>query len=76
MRSRRIDLGRLYTEKEVNNFPIPSRDVTNLTFPGGGDNLIIPGQKRRFWLVTYQLGTGNSQTFFTVSYNGGIRMWD
>jgi hypothetical protein len=33
-----------YTVKKVNDFPVPSRDVTYQTLPGG-NNLIIPGQR-------------------------------
>ncbi len=32
-----------YTVKKVVDFPVPSREVTNQTLPGG-DNLIIPVQ--------------------------------
>jgi hypothetical protein len=32
-----------YTVKKVNEFPVPSRDDTNQTLPGG-NNLTIPGQ--------------------------------
>jgi hypothetical protein len=42
-----------YTAKKVSNFPSPA----------GMPDTRMPG---RVWLVTYRLGTGKSQTFFTV----------
>ncbi len=51
-----------YTVKKVNDFPIPSQDVTNQTLPGPEYlNYSRPG---RVWLVTSRQGTGKWQTFF------------
>ncbi len=50
-----------YTVKIFNDFPVPSRDVTNQTLPGQEQlNYSRPG---RVWLVTSQLGTGKAVTF-------------
>ncbi len=46
----------------VNDFPVPSRDVTNQILPDREKlNCSRPG---RVWLVTSRLGTGKSLTFF------------
>jgi hypothetical protein len=50
-----------YTVKKVNDFPVPSRDVTEQTLPGRNFYYSRAG---RVWLVTSRLGTGISLTFF------------
>jgi hypothetical protein len=52
----------LYTVKKGNNFPVPSRDVTNETL--SGRELFNYSRPDRVWFVTSQLGTGKSLTFF------------
>jgi hypothetical protein len=48
-------------EKKFSDFPVPSRNVTNQTFPGLEKfNYYRPG---RVWLVTYG---ENRQPFFSV----------
>jgi hypothetical protein len=55
-----------YTVKKGNDFPVSSRDVINKTFPDGEKfNNSQPGRVR---LVTSQLGTGKSLTFFYSIY--------
>ncbi len=51
-----------YTVKKVIVFPVPSRDVTDQTLPGG--EYFNPSQPGRLWLVTSQLGTGKTINFF------------
>jgi hypothetical protein len=54
------------TVKKDNDFPVPSRDVTNHTLPGREYwNYSRPS---RVWLVTFRLGTGKLLIFFTVWY--------
>ncbi len=43
-----------YTVKKITDFPVPSRDVTNLLFLA----------RKSLVIVTYRLGTGKSVTFF------------
>jgi hypothetical protein len=51
-----------YTVKKVNDFPVPSRDVTNQILLGWEKlNFSRPG---RVWLVTSRLGTGKSLNLF------------
>jgi hypothetical protein len=53
-----------YAVKKLNDFPVPSRDVTNQTLPCREKfNYSRPG---RVWLVTSRLGTGKSFTFFYI----------
>jgi hypothetical protein len=57
-----------YTVKKVNNFPVPSRDVTYQTLPGREYlNLGV-------WEVTSRLGTGKSLTFFYSVKRALIRL--
>ncbi len=57
------------TEKKVEDFLIPSRDVTNQALLGREQfNNSQPG---KFWLVTSRLGTGKTITFFTVQRASG-----
>jgi hypothetical protein len=51
-----------YTVKKVNDFPVPSRDVTNQTLPGR--ECLNYSRPVRVWLVTPRLGPGKWQTFF------------
>jgi hypothetical protein len=50
------------TLKKVSDFPVPSRDVTNQTWPGI-IKLFLPGT---VWFVTFRPETGKLVTFFTV----------
>jgi hypothetical protein len=50
-----------YTVKKVNDFPVPSRDVTDQTLPGR--ELLNYSRPGRVWSVTYRLGTGKWLTF-------------
>ncbi len=50
-----------YNVKKVIVFPVPSRDVTNQTLPGG--EKFNYSRAGRVWLLTFQLGTGKSLTF-------------
>jgi hypothetical protein len=51
-----------YTVKKVNNFPVPSRDVTDKTLPGR--KLLNYSRPGRVWSVTSRLGTGKWQASF------------
>jgi hypothetical protein len=53
-----------YTVKKIIDIPVPSRDVTNKTLHGRELSNYSP--LGRVWLVTSQMGTGKSLTFFTV----------
>jgi hypothetical protein len=46
---------RYYTVKNVNDFPVPSRDVTHQTLPGG--EYFNYSRPWRVWFVTSRLGT-------------------
>ncbi len=50
------------TVKNVIDFPVLSRDVTNQTLPGR--KLLNYSLLERVWLVTSRLETGKSLTFF------------
>jgi hypothetical protein len=50
------------TVKKVNDFPVPSRDVTNQTL--SGRELLNYSRPGRIWYVTSWLGSGKSGTFF------------
>jgi hypothetical protein len=54
-------------KKKVSDIPDPSCDVTNQTLPGR--EYFNNSWPSRVWLVTSQLGTGKSLTFF---YSVGI----
>jgi hypothetical protein len=54
----------IYTVKKGNDFPVPSRYVTNQTLPGR--ELLNYSRQGRVCLVTSRLGTGELLTFFTV----------
>jgi hypothetical protein len=56
-----ISRQRLHCKKKVSDFSIASWDVTSQTLPGREFNYSRSG---RDWLVTSQLGTGKSLTFF------------
>jgi hypothetical protein len=53
----------MYTVKKVNDFPVPSRDVTHTKLSLARKNLYF-SCPARVWLVTSRLGTGKSLTFF------------
>ncbi len=59
-----LRINSIHCKKKVTDFPVPSRDVTNKTLPGGKKFYYSP--PGRLWLVTSQLGTGKSVTFFIV----------
>ena len=54
------------TVKNVIDFPVLSRDVTNQTLPGR--KLLNYSLLERVWLVTSRLDTGKSLTLFTVYF--------
>jgi hypothetical protein len=56
--------------KKVIQFPVPSRDVTCQTLPGG--ELFNNSRSEKVWLVTSRMGTGKSLTFF---YSVGYRSY-
>ncbi len=58
-----------HTVKKVENFPVPSRDVTNQTLPGR-DKLFNYFRPVIILFVTSRRGTEKSLTFFTV-YQAG-----
>ncbi len=54
----------VHCKKNVTDFSIPNRDVTNQTLPGL--EFFNYSRPWRVWLVTSRLGTGKTITFFTV----------
>jgi len=55
-----------YAVKKVNNFPVPSRNVTNQTLNSPWPGIMYLFPARESLLVTFQLETWKSPTFFTV----------
>jgi hypothetical protein len=63
--------------KKIIVFPVPSRDVTNLTLPGR--EILTYSRPGRVWFVTSRLGTGKTKTFFTmwfVEKEGGLHSYN
>jgi hypothetical protein len=54
----------LHCKKKVSDIPVPSRDVINLTLPGGNNLKLFPATEGLVSDMTSRLGTGKLLTIF------------